>query len=213
MQVGDLVQYTVEIANPGGAAIAGPQVSDTIPAALAYEPDSIELLDGPRPGPRTDADDGDGFTVTGGLLNVDLATGGPTTIPAGGSARFTFRARVLPAAAESSITNVVTVDYLEPRLGAARVAVSDDATIVVLPAPTPTPTPTGPAPTPAEPVPAPSTPLAPTSAPTVVLDAGASGGPTALAASGTGIPWVLAGLAAVLLGLGLAVRRWAERSP
>lgn len=132
VQVDDVVRYTVEVANPGGAAVAAPRVVDVVPAGLQYVADSVTVLGGSQPGPRTDADDGDGVTVSGGQILVDLSTGGPVVIRAGTSARFTFDARVDGSSAGDQVTNVVTADYVEPRLGTTRRAVSDDATITVL---------------------------------------------------------------------------------
>jgi len=227
VQVGDTVEFTLDVANPGGAAIAGPRVLDPIPPELGYVPGSVQVLSGPNPGPRTDADDGDGVTVAGNRLTVDVATGGPATIPAGQSARIAFRATVLDAAAGRTVLNVATVDYVEPRLQAERTAVSDDAVIRVLasePTPRPSPTPTGAPSTPpatptASPTEAPSTstgiaapPAGPTSSPAPGANSGSAGGDVpsaavpALAASGAdGVSAAWWGLALVVVGAALVL--------
>lgn len=194
VRVGDTLEYTVAVANPGSAPIAGPRITDTIPEELSYQPNSVRIVAGPNPGPRTDADDGDGVTVSGGTITVDVATGGPPVIVPGGSAELAFRAVPRPAAAGKSIANLVTVDYIEPRLLTARRAVSAVATIFVLapaPPPTPAPTPTAPAAS------GPATPVR--AQPGGPAGARVDPGPR-LPATGIDLRWALLGAALPLLG-------------
>ncbi|WP_218034717.1 isopeptide-forming domain-containing fimbrial protein [Acrocarpospora corrugata] len=126
LNVGEEITYRLTSVNKGGGAAENVRLTDTIPAGTTFVPGSLQVVNGPNSGAKTDqaGDDQAEFDPATGKITVMLGTG--ATAVAGGQlpnsdalpdgTTVEFRVKVGPAAAGKQATNQGTVNY-ENRLG------------------------------------------------------------------------------------------------
>ncbi|WP_283139068.1 DUF11 domain-containing protein [Rhizohabitans arisaemae] len=146
VNVGDVITYRLTAVNDGGDTAGNVRLTDAVPAGTTFVPGSLQVVNGPNAGAKTDqsGDDqawfdpatgkvgftlGNGATATAGgeLPNSDVLPGGSTV---------QFQVKVGRAAAGRTVTNQGTVDY-ENRLGPEPeplTSTSDEAVTEVNPA-------------------------------------------------------------------------------
>jgi len=118
-QPGDIIQYTVNYVNSGQDPATNLVSTDPLPAGTQYVPNSLQLVS-PGGAPlaaltdATDADVGE-FVAADNAVRVRLGTGANATaggtLDVGGMASYSFQARVLTAAAGSTVTNTAHLAY------------------------------------------------------------------------------------------------------
>ncbi|WP_433932680.1 DUF3344 domain-containing protein [Sorangium cellulosum] len=112
---GDVIRYTIEVANSGNDASVNTVLTDPLPAGVTYVPGSLEITEGPNAGPKTDlpADDQGDYNALTRTVTARLGTGANGllggTIAAGGSTTVTFRVTV-DAGASGLIANQAVVN-------------------------------------------------------------------------------------------------------
>lgn len=139
-QVGDIVEYTVTTTNQGGSPSTGTVISDPVPANTAYVPGSLSVTASPtagQTGTKTDAVDGDVGSYANGTVRFNVGDGATGTqggiIEPGAAVTTKFRTRILPTAAEQTITNQASVAYTD-RDNSAKTSLSGRVTTTVAPA-------------------------------------------------------------------------------
>ena len=140
VEPGDTLRYTVAISNRGGFAVTSPTLQTDIPAWTNYRPDSVRVLDGPDPGARTDAADGDGTRVADGRIEADV--GGPLfgVLLAGQGRHVTFEVTVGAASAGRTISSQSAAAYQHTGLGTVDRSIGNVVVVHVATSPSPTPT-------------------------------------------------------------------------
>ncbi|WP_433443935.1 isopeptide-forming domain-containing fimbrial protein [Nonomuraea sp. CA-141351] len=120
VNVGDVITYRLTAVNKGGGAADDTRLTDTVPPGTTFVPGSLQVVDGPNAGAKTDqaGDDQAEFDPATGKITFTL--GDDATAAAGGrlpdSTTVEFQVRVGRAAAGGKVTNRAVVDY-ENRLG------------------------------------------------------------------------------------------------
>ncbi|WP_214107492.1 isopeptide-forming domain-containing fimbrial protein [Acrocarpospora catenulata] len=126
LNVGEEITYRLTSVNRGGGAAENVRLTDTVPAGTTFVPGSLQVVNGPNSGPKTDqpGDDQADFDPATGKITITLGNG--ATAAAGGQlpnsddlpdgTTVEFRVKVGPAAAGKQVTNQGTVTY-ENRLG------------------------------------------------------------------------------------------------
>lgn len=120
-EVGDTLEYTLQLDNVGDDPADGVVVTDAIPANTSYVVGSLQI-DGV---PVTDAggDDRGELASSPDRIVARVGTGagvaGGGRIGVGGSSTVTFQVTVLAPAAGTSVDNVGTLDYVAATLGDA----------------------------------------------------------------------------------------------
>ncbi|OYN96869.1 hypothetical protein CGZ96_11275 [Enemella evansiae] len=139
-QVGDIVEYTVTTTNQGGSPATGTVITDPIPTNTAYVPGTLSVTASPtagQTGTKTDAVDGDVGSYSAGNVRFNVGDGatGTTggTLEPGAAVTTKFRTRILPTAAEQTITNQASVAYTD-RDNSAKTSLSGRVTTTVAPA-------------------------------------------------------------------------------
>jgi uncharacterized repeat protein (TIGR01451 family) len=130
---GDILEYTVVVANNGGYPATGTVVTDLVPAGATFVPGSIVT----PAGSVSDAGGDDTGELTTGAVVVRLGDGADATtggsIPAGESRTITFRATVDPGAVGLTIANEASVSYVESLSGSTSSSTSNTTATPVLP--------------------------------------------------------------------------------
>jgi uncharacterized repeat protein (TIGR01451 family) len=130
---GDILEYTIEVANQGGVPATGTVVTDAVPTGTSLVPGSIVAPSGAV----TDAALDDEGEEDSGTVRVrvgdgaDASTGG--SIPAGESRTVTFQVMVEPGAFGVGIGNEASVSYVESLSGTSGSSLSNNVTTSVLP--------------------------------------------------------------------------------
>ncbi|MFI9318260.1 hypothetical protein ACIGXI_00525 [Kitasatospora aureofaciens] len=126
VQVGDVITYRVVARNQGGGNAENLVLTDAIPAGTTYVPGSLNIVNGPNTGPKTDraGDDQGFFDAANNRVVFNLGNG--ATAGQGGSLANTdtlpdgttveFRVTVDEAGAAGTVANTATAGY-ENRLG------------------------------------------------------------------------------------------------
>ncbi|GAA1018421.1 hypothetical protein Aple_074150 [Acrocarpospora pleiomorpha] len=126
LDVGEEITYRLTAVNKGGGAADNVRLTDTVPAGTTFVPGSLQVVDGPNSGAKTDQADDDqaDFDPATGKITITLGDG--ATAAAGGQlpnsdalpdgTTVEFRVKVGRAAAGKQVTNQGTVTY-ENRLG------------------------------------------------------------------------------------------------
>lgn len=135
---GDTVRYTVTVTNRGGVDARLTEVTDTLPAGIAYVPGSLVVTAGPGAGGLTDAagdDPGEYDDATRQLtvrlgIGADALAGG--SVPAGTSVRFRFDVDPLTTVTPQTIANTAEASYVDPITASALTSTSQTATIVAV---------------------------------------------------------------------------------
>ncbi|GIH28354.1 hypothetical protein Aph01nite_66640 [Acrocarpospora phusangensis] len=121
VNVGEEITYRLTAVNRGGDAAGDVRLTDTVPAGTAFVPGSLQIVDGPGSGAKTDqaGDDQAEFDPATGKITFMLGDGGrlpdSDALPDGTTVE--FRVKVGLAAAGKQVANQGTVTY-ENRLGA-----------------------------------------------------------------------------------------------
>jgi uncharacterized repeat protein (TIGR01451 family) len=142
---GDVLTYTVPVANTGLDPAAGLVLTDAVPALTQYVPGSLEITTGPNAGPKTDApgDDQAEFDSAGNRVVFRLGPGANATaggtLPASGPDSMTgvrFKVRISAAAAGgSAIANRASTAYTALTSGQPFTSPSNAVTTVVAASP------------------------------------------------------------------------------
>ncbi len=126
VEIGDVITYRITAKNEGGGAAENLSLTDAIPAGTTYVPGSLNIVDGPNAGPKTDqtGDDQGYFDADENRVVFHLgnaATAGQAgslpnteTLPAGTTVE--YRVRVDQASAGGQVANTATAAY-ENQLG------------------------------------------------------------------------------------------------
>ncbi|GII94689.1 CARDB domain-containing protein [Sinosporangium siamense] len=146
VNVGDVITYRLTAVNHGGDTAENLQLTDSIPAGTTFVPGSLQIVNGPNNGAKTDqtGDDQAHFDPATGKITFALGAGATATtggrllhsgtLPEGTTVQ--FQVKVNRAAAGRQVTNKGTVTY-ENRLGTEPeplTSTSDDTTTEVNPA-------------------------------------------------------------------------------
>ncbi len=130
---GDILEYSVQVANLGGVAATGVVVTDVVPAGTTFVPGSIV-------GPSSILSDFIGDDVgeyNAGSVVVRIGDGASNvaggSLPAGGSLTVTFQATVDETAVGVGVDNEASVSFVESLSGAPSVSVSNTTSTPVLP--------------------------------------------------------------------------------
>lgn len=110
VSVGQTVTYDITASNLSGTAFGPVTVTDTLPAGLAYTPDSTTV---------------DGVAVTPSVSGQTISVSG-LTLPANGSVVVSLQVRVLSSAPSGDITNVAGLTD-----GNTGIVIADPATAVI----------------------------------------------------------------------------------
>lgn len=126
VNVGDVITYRLTAVNKGGGAAENVRLTDTVPGGTAYVPGSLQIVNGPNTGAKTDQSGDDQAEFDPGTGKITFALGNGATAAAGGSlpnsdalpdgTTVEFQVKVGRAAAGGQVTNRGTVGY-ENRLG------------------------------------------------------------------------------------------------
>lgn len=129
-QVGDILEYTVVAENRGGTPANSAIITDALPSGLSLVPGSLVTT-----GALTDAAGDDAAEVSGTTITARVGTGATSaaggSIPAGESRSLTFRARVVTAAAATTVRNEATTTYVDSLSGSAATSLSNETTTSV----------------------------------------------------------------------------------
>jgi uncharacterized repeat protein (TIGR01451 family) len=130
--VGDILEYTIEVANHGGVPATGTVVTDVVPVGTTLVPGSIVGSAGSvTDDPLDDEGEDDSGTVRVRVGDgANASTGG--SIPAGESRTVTFQAMVEPGAFGVGVDNEASVSYVESLSGASGSSLSNSVTTPVL---------------------------------------------------------------------------------
>jgi uncharacterized repeat protein (TIGR01451 family) len=142
---GDVLTYTIPVANTGLDPAAGLVLTDAIPAGTQYVAGSLEITTGPNAGAKTDApgDDQAEFDAAGNRVVFRLGPGANATnggtLPTSGPDSVTgvrFKVRISATAANgSSITNRASTAYAALTSGQRYASPSNLVTTIVAAAP------------------------------------------------------------------------------
>ena len=133
---GDLLEYTVALANTGLDGAVQTVVSDTLPANASYVPGSLVVLSGANAGAKTDAagDDQAEYDATARRVvfragtGANAATGG--TLAVGASTSLRFRVSITPPAPNGSVVaNRAAAAFNGAQLGTTFSTLSDADTL------------------------------------------------------------------------------------
>jgi uncharacterized repeat protein (TIGR01451 family) len=129
---GDVLEYTVEVANHGGVDATSVEVTDVVPTGTTYVPESIVA----PTGAISDASGDDAGELDSGSVVVRVGDGADASnggsIPAGEERTVTFRATVDADAVGLTVDNEATVTFVESLSGSTSTSTSNTTTTPVL---------------------------------------------------------------------------------
>lgn len=137
-QVGDTLEYQVDVTNSGGSDAPMSVLTDQIPAGTTYVRGSLKIAAGAGAGNLTDAkgDDRGDYDATQDQVTARLGTGGTATaggvLAPGAKATVTFRVTVDAESAAGSVHNVASVAYQDPiQNNAAKTSTSNTVSTLI----------------------------------------------------------------------------------
>ncbi len=114
---GDTLTYDLTFKNTADDAAVAVQLTDAIPAGLSYVPNSLTVVSGDNPGPKSDAVDADTASITGSTLTFNVGTGATGTTggrvapSAATDYHFRFKTTVDAGTESTTISNTANVAY------------------------------------------------------------------------------------------------------
>lgn len=139
-EVGDVLRYTVTTRNDGGNPALQSVSTDALPAGLDFVPGSLRIASGPGAGTLTDASGDDRGEYATGTRTVTVRLGDAATTTAGGSigvgttTSYTFDARVVTTAADTTIENEARVTFRDAVANQTRTSTTQTTATPVGPA-------------------------------------------------------------------------------
>lgn len=132
VEVGDVLEYTVNVDNRGGSPATNVSVGDTLPASVSFVPGSLATSS-----PLTDAPADDAGEYVSGVVTARIGDGANAvsggSLPAGESRDLSFRASVNADASGSEIANTAITAFTESLTGSSRQSTSNTVSTNVLP--------------------------------------------------------------------------------
>ncbi|MEM1093845.1 MAG: T9SS type A sorting domain-containing protein [Bacteroidota bacterium] len=137
-EVGDILEYTISVANTSPDNATNVVLTDPIPANTTYVPNSLAVASGPNIGAKTDAAGDDQAEFDGGsnTLTFRLGTGADDTnggvLAENAFTTITFQVEVDGGTPDgTTIFNRAVVDYREDTLGGRDISTGDATTSIV----------------------------------------------------------------------------------